>query len=1218
MTQTNPYYYIAPSAITIRLNTLNNDPQYASVAVAPSTRIRIANQIPDRDNNIVNIDYGDDLDYKAWRLTSRTAHFADHTIGKDIHMYAVLPKNNDRGSLAYTTDLLDINGNDTTVPDSSAVGTSEIDDSYFIHLATFSYDPSTNTRILTYFDTGFLQTQKQENESGNGDWLKVFTWNQLKQWLQMIAPFHNILFRGESDQLIDITDIHTTKQPSLVANDNSLATTGFIAKFFATLEWVKQNYLSKTSNDSTPHHLTIGDITIQEGMPIGEGSGKSTGTLSVQGDANFDKDIEVGEDATINNNLTVYGSTHHKGDTYQEGSHNYFTNSLEMGSPTDPDKSFSQGIRGCKIYWNGSGWAIETDYLSVNKKMYAKEIEVDKVTHVGGEQILTAASCIADQVLPILRGENIVAWRVLFRRKDAEGRSITNDWQVGDLAYCQTFNIEEGTTTDFSNRYYWRAVIGTGKTDEYNFIVLSNASGQYDSIGSAEVETSPSIQSRLGSDAPQPEDHIIQFGFDKALARRNGNDIDDQTALERAGATLISGSGKYGRSLIMWEAITTFIVPKPRLLLSPSRVDMSVNSLSIRVGEGDTAHDKPIEDYINNDLDGRIIINGDDELEPTLEPDFIATLLSAVYGEEANLHTIRDLIGSVYITTNKMFYLLTEREDGTLTWLDDTDGTLRQLYDKYEDLNAEIDRILDDGCITYNEKLTLWTLYKQIYEQGETAKTTFVPPYSNDPTIIAAYDALSTAYYNVGYLFERQLGVYANEKPDNSIVYFSDYSPLSRAAINHIDITRKQMTEIIGTFQSAYSAYQTALSDYKVNSISDAAAEQAQQNAIDYVSQHLSQILDESTKATVLGWIQSYTDNNFVTSSDFELEKSSLSLYTQWIDDFDPLHLGGTGMWTHLQRMFVGTQSIQFDKDGNVTNFSKNGLATSTDITTLSSAIQNVRGDIISSAEIALWIEQSFSSTTNAQELKSHMLLKADDILIESGSPTLGNYFSLNNGNLWCQNITVEGVINNLINTVHGTSDKIIQDTYLGEGYHLDILNLGNVIELHDFQGDLRLPFYIDPLRQQRTFTRYQSANATVPSPASVPDSSAVGQEPHLLTPRELKQLVGREVTIFCGENTNGFLYYGYDLNPIDDNGLGDALTALTNGTPVCYHPEQTEVMRTPLASGYAVHLCFKAVMFKNPNGTFHFGFTWVASKAYTIDCSIDQDDNWKDEEDQP
>lgn len=115
---------------------------------------------------------------------------------------------------------------------------------------------------------------------------------------------------------------------------------------------------------------------------------------------------------------------------------------------------------------------ITTENLTVTKQAHFFELVIDKIKSVGGQIILTPASCIADYVITGPEGtigydENEEAitgplyYDVYFRATDEVNREITNDWRVDDQAICQNFNNAGiGHSYNVSNKYYWRLVTG--------------------------------------------------------------------------------------------------------------------------------------------------------------------------------------------------------------------------------------------------------------------------------------------------------------------------------------------------------------------------------------------------------------------------------------------------------------------------------------------------------------------------------------------------------------------------------------------------------------------------------------------------------------------------------------------------------------------------------------------------------------------------------------
>lgn len=136
---------------------------------------------------------------------------------------------------------------------------------------------------------------------------------------------------------------------------------------------------------------------------------------------------------------------------------------------------------------------LEVDELLVRKLAYFVELIIKRLSHVGGEIILTPASlkCSKVEVYDTY-------YRCYFEQDDGD-KSIVQEFKAGDQARCQTFNVQEGTSHNVSNTYYWRLVTAVGK----NYIDLS-------------IEDCD-----LGSMEPSAGDHIVQLGNRTDATRQN-------------------------------------------------------------------------------------------------------------------------------------------------------------------------------------------------------------------------------------------------------------------------------------------------------------------------------------------------------------------------------------------------------------------------------------------------------------------------------------------------------------------------------------------------------------------------------------------------------------------------------------------------------------------------------------------------------------------------
>ena len=187
------------------------------------------------------------------------------------------------------------------------------------------------------------------------------------------------------------------------------------------------------------------------------------------------------------------------------------------------------GIGGIfKIDENGDSY-IEVDKALFRKIAYFVEIMIKKLSHVGGSIILSPASMKCSKV-----EEHETYYRCYFENEH-EGKTINQEFVVGDQARSQEFNIKEGLSQNVSNQYYWRLVVGVGS----NYIDLSKT--DCDS----------------GSGIPLAGDDIVQLG--------NRDNPSRQRAI------ILSSYGEGTPSIIMYRGIKSYSMSdaKMPLRLSP-------------------------------------------------------------------------------------------------------------------------------------------------------------------------------------------------------------------------------------------------------------------------------------------------------------------------------------------------------------------------------------------------------------------------------------------------------------------------------------------------------------------------------------------------------------------------------------------------------------------------------------------------------------------------
>ena len=228
---------------------------------------------------------------------------------------------------------------------------------------------------------------------------------------------------------------------------------------------------------------------------------------------------------------------------------------FERGLKSNSDANFGnfvENTRGAGIFSDANGnWHMETDYVRVRKKLSATTVEVEEAHHVGGTQMLTAASAVIDFVI-----EKDNVYRCFFRKDDPQGNSITNKWKVGDQAYCKFFNIE--SAGEVSNRYYWRTVTATSLTTSEETQTFTIDGEVVMTSNYHFVDLSKNECSGEGDDAPLALDHIVQLGY------RNDDDPSRQNAI------IMAGAGEGSPYIQQFVGINSFTLPEPETQIKPN------------------------------------------------------------------------------------------------------------------------------------------------------------------------------------------------------------------------------------------------------------------------------------------------------------------------------------------------------------------------------------------------------------------------------------------------------------------------------------------------------------------------------------------------------------------------------------------------------------------------------------------------------------------------
>lgn len=197
--------------------------------------------------------------------------------------------------------------------------------------------------------------------------------------------------------------------------------------------------------------------------------------------------------------------------------------------------TFVTGATGAGIFSDRYGnWHMEADYLDIRKKLTAKEVEIMRVSHAGGEIVVSPGEAVITSVTE-QKGDYYCTCTL----KDGNGNEVEPTIAEGDLVYCQTFNLTKNANGMTESHFYWRHVSEVTPMGDECVILLSGDDGEY-----AE-----------NSDAPLVGDHIVTLG--------------NRSNKERQAAITIGSYGAQSPFLRQYSGINTFKLPTPDVQISP-------------------------------------------------------------------------------------------------------------------------------------------------------------------------------------------------------------------------------------------------------------------------------------------------------------------------------------------------------------------------------------------------------------------------------------------------------------------------------------------------------------------------------------------------------------------------------------------------------------------------------------------------------------------------
>lgn len=612
----------------------------------------------------------DGVTYRTWRLTA----YRTHLMNDGAHNIYLRLTTGGEALLVFAVE----SGNEKPL-----IEESEYDVRYvWIKIGHISAKTGTQARIIDWLDYGYLGTEvealrKQEestkwydtNDANAAQKLVIMLQNWYFQQVESIR----LRFMGADDYIDGIAD--DAQIADIVEPQHKVPTVRWLINTF--LGHIRPMFVRRDTTDTQTMKATLHtDIDL-----VADG-----GVTAATVDAGR---VTATADVTAGQTITTAGA----------------------------DIGETIGDHGVYAYKDANAMGhVVTDFMAVRRAAWFREVTIEEVKHVGGELILSQAACTLSKVER--RGGLI---RCYFERS-ANGKTSYNEWRIGDQAYCQAFNIAEGTSTNQRTKYYWRLVEATGTEGEFYYIDFA--------------DTADPQKTATGSDLPEANDSVVLLGS------RTGDG-------SRTTAQILSTAGSDAPSRKAYYGITSFSLTGCAVEV----LNWERGGAHWRLGGGD----KYME-FRGTQSDSSLVIHADEvHIGSRSVGDTIGDIQSALDdGLEIHVQQVGDAadtmdafktedhIGMYYLTSPEgLVYQLWAVDDGTATTLE-----WRLVEDKYLlDVMAKLQEVQDhyDFILDLNQKICTmgnthwrWDGKDFVEEQGAIITT------ANSATLLADYARTDT------------------------------------------------------------------------------------------------------------------------------------------------------------------------------------------------------------------------------------------------------------------------------------------------------------------------------------------------------------------------------------------------------------------------------------------------------------------------------------------
>ena len=375
---------------------------------------------------------------------------------------------------------------------------------------------------------------------------------------------------------------------------------------------------------------------------------------------------------------------------------------------------------------------LEADYVRARMRAIYESIEVANVRSIGGKQTISPGGSITISFID----EQANTYRCYFKRKE-DDKGADCRFIVGDDAYCQSFNVSNGTTQTATDKFYWRAV--TAVSNDGSYIELSKTDCATDS---AAPEIGDVI-CQLGSDDVSRQSAIILSTVDENSPNitlydgitnftLNGKEVVDMGVDETTGKAYFHVYGnayigdKDGNSYLKYDNLLKELIVKAKLTVDSTVGDDVLADYIKKVSP--PVEQEDIEGFVNNivnpkieglqnQIDG-VIETWFGDREPALD------VPPASEWDTDNLKIAH--LGDLYYDNNTgTAYRFSQNEQGGYFWNTITDDAIANAL-------AAAQKAQD----TADKKRRVFTAQptaQQVYDVGDLwVNATYKPPYSND------------------------------------------------------------------------------------------------------------------------------------------------------------------------------------------------------------------------------------------------------------------------------------------------------------------------------------------------------------------------------------------------------------------------------------------------------------------------------------------------------